>query len=98
MIATTNPLSIFDGYESPKPFRIHVAQADLDDLHERLARTRWPHSIPDFEDATDFSRGVPLGYWATGLLAGSRRILAWRFRLESAGACTQCSRAVHHGC
>ncbi|WP_315277366.1 epoxide hydrolase [Kocuria carniphila] len=63
MIATTNPLSIFDGYESPKPFRIHVAQADLDDLHERLARTRWPHSIPDFEDATDFSRGVPLGYW-----------------------------------
>lgn len=33
MIATTNPLSIFDGYESPKPFRIHVAQADLALIH-----------------------------------------------------------------
>jgi hypothetical protein len=24
-------------------FRISIPQADLDDLHDRLARTRWPH-------------------------------------------------------
>jgi epoxide hydrolase len=28
-----------------KPFRIDIPQADLDDLHDRLARTRWPHEI-----------------------------------------------------
>jgi hypothetical protein len=25
-----------------RPFRIEVSEADLDDLRERLARTRWP--------------------------------------------------------
>ena len=25
-----------------RPFRIQVPQADLDDLRDRLARTRWP--------------------------------------------------------
>ncbi len=24
-----------------KPYRIHVPHEDLDDLHDRLARTRW---------------------------------------------------------
>ena len=24
-------------------FRISISQADLDDLHDHLARTRWPH-------------------------------------------------------
>jgi len=27
---------------TPQPFRIDIPQADLDDLHARLARTRWP--------------------------------------------------------
>jgi len=27
------------------PFRIDVPQADLDDLRERLARTRWPRQL-----------------------------------------------------
>ena len=36
-------------------FRIEVPQADLDDLHHRLARTRWP----DREPAADRSQGVP---------------------------------------
>ncbi len=50
-------------------FRIAIAQADLDDLHERLARTRWPDELP----GVGWSRGVPLGslkelaeYWRTG--------------------------------
>jgi epoxide hydrolase len=52
-----------------KPFRIDVPQADLDDLHDRLARTRWPHEIAGI----GWERGIPLGYlrklatyWAEG--------------------------------
>jgi pimeloyl-ACP methyl ester carboxylesterase len=29
-----------------RPFRIDIAQAELDDLRERLARTRWPDQVP----------------------------------------------------
>lgn len=52
-----------------QPFKIDVPQAALDDLHERLARTRWPNQLPDI----GWSRGVPLDYlkdlaeyWDTG--------------------------------
>lgn len=51
------------------PFRIDIPQADLDDLRDRLARTRWPRQTP----GDGWSRGVPLDYlrelaeyWATG--------------------------------
>lgn len=50
-----------------KPFRLAVPDSALEDLRERLRRTRWP------EPATDPSQGVPLeylrdlcGYWADG--------------------------------
>jgi epoxide hydrolase len=39
-------------------FRIAVPDADLDDLKERLARTRWPE--PECVD--DWSQGIPLAY------------------------------------
>ena len=52
-----------------RPFRIDISDADLDDLRERLARTRWPEG-PDGED---WRAGVPAGYlrgladyWRTG--------------------------------
>ncbi|WP_203758644.1 epoxide hydrolase family protein [Cellulomonas chitinilytica] len=45
-----------------QPFEIHVPQAELDDLHERLARTRWPHEVPGSGGRTDFTRGIPLTY------------------------------------
>jgi pimeloyl-ACP methyl ester carboxylesterase len=52
-----------------RPFRIHISQAEIDDLAERLGRTRWPQPSPE----TGWSRGVPLDYlqglaryWATG--------------------------------
>jgi epoxide hydrolase len=52
-----------------RPFRIDIPQADLDDLKDRLARTRWPNELP----GVGWSRGVPLGYlrdlaayWADG--------------------------------
>jgi pimeloyl-ACP methyl ester carboxylesterase len=41
-----------------RPFRIQIPQADLDDLRDRLARTRWPDELP----GVGWTRGVPLGY------------------------------------
>lgn len=41
-----------------QPFRIDVPQADLDDLRERLRRTRWPEP----ETVDDWSQGIPLAY------------------------------------
>jgi pimeloyl-ACP methyl ester carboxylesterase len=52
-----------------RPFRIDIPQADLDDLRQRLARTRWPGEPP----GVGWTRGVPLdylkelaAYWADG--------------------------------
>ncbi|MFE5570542.1 epoxide hydrolase family protein [Amycolatopsis japonica] len=51
-----------------KPFRIAIDQAELDDLKDRLSRTRWPREVTG-----DWSRGVPVAYlkglaeyWADG--------------------------------
>lgn len=44
--------------EAIVPFSIDIPQADLDDLQERLARTRWPDELP----GVGWSRGVPLDY------------------------------------
>ncbi len=40
------------------PFRIDIPQADIDDLRERLARTRWVGQLP----GAGWSRGVPADY------------------------------------
>jgi pimeloyl-ACP methyl ester carboxylesterase len=52
-----------------RPFSIDIPQAELDDLHERLARTRWPVALP----GVGWERGTPVGYlrelaeyWRTG--------------------------------
>ena len=52
-----------------RPFQIDIPQADLDDLRDRLHRTRWPDELP----GVGWTRGVPLGYlkelaayWADG--------------------------------
>ena len=51
------------------PFRIDIPQADLDDLRDRLARTRWPDQLP----GVGWDYGIPLEYvrelaeyWRTG--------------------------------
>jgi pimeloyl-ACP methyl ester carboxylesterase len=53
---------------SLRPFTYHAPQAELDDLRQRIAATRFP----DKEPVSDFSQGVPLAtvqklarYWAT---------------------------------
>ncbi len=51
------------------PYKIDVAEAELDELRDRLRRTRWPEA----ETVTDWSQGTPLAYlqevcayWADG--------------------------------
>jgi len=41
-----------------RPFKIHVSEADLEDLKKRLRATRWP----DPQTVPDWSQGVPLDY------------------------------------
>ncbi len=55
--------------EEIRPLTIDVPDAALDDLRDRLARTRWPEAEP----VDDWSQGIPLTYtqelceyWATG--------------------------------
>jgi pimeloyl-ACP methyl ester carboxylesterase len=47
-----------------EPFRIEATAADLADLHERLARTRWPEAETVLGSAEPWSQGVPLDYLA----------------------------------
>jgi len=42
----------------PKAFRVDIPQAAIDDLRERLRRTRWPEREP----VDDWSQGVPLAW------------------------------------
>jgi epoxide hydrolase len=58
-----------------RPFRIDISQADLDDLNDRLARTRWPDELP----GVGWSRGVPLSYLQE-LTAAWRDDYDWRRR------------------
>lgn len=55
------------------PFRIDFPQADLDDLHDRLDRTRWPDELPN----VGWAYGVPLGY-LRGLVEYWRHSYDWR--------------------
>lgn len=41
------------------PFHIAIPQADLDDLRERLIRTRWPQEIGDNRE---WQAGTSLAY------------------------------------
>ena len=57
------------GTDEIRPFRIDIPQSALDDLRERLARTRWPAELP----GSGWEAGAPVGYlkglaeyWATG--------------------------------
>jgi len=43
-----------------RPFRVEIPQADLDDLNDRLARTRFPAAAP----GDDWTYGVPNSYLA----------------------------------
>ena len=69
MLSRTNPTDADRTAPTIHPFRIAIPQADLDDLQQRLARTRWPDELP----GVSWDYGVPLtyvqelaAYWRTG--------------------------------
>ncbi|MGH4031589.1 epoxide hydrolase family protein [Actinomycetota bacterium Odt1-20B] len=45
-------------HPSITPFRVDIPQEDLDDLHARLDRTRWPDELP----GVGWAYGIPRGY------------------------------------
>ncbi len=51
-------MSSTNGPGEIRPFHIEIPEAQLDDLRDRLARTRWPDGLP----GVGWSYGVPLGY------------------------------------
>jgi epoxide hydrolase len=55
------------------PFKIDIPQAQIDDLKERLANTRWPDESP----GEGWSRGVPMDY-LKGLAEYWRTKYDWR--------------------
>ncbi len=66
-MSTTSPAP--DADTAIEPFQIDVPEAELEDLHGRLERTRWPDELP----GTGWDYGVPqaylrelVGYWRTG--------------------------------
>ena len=65
---TAAPATATKNDESIRPFKVHVPQAQLDDLRRRIQETRWP----DKEVVTDQSQGIQLDqvqalvkYWGT---------------------------------
>ncbi|RKE16952.1 epoxide hydrolase family protein [Streptomyces sp. TLI_171] len=68
-----------------EPFRIHVPQVDLDDLADRLARTRWPDEL----DGAGWDYGFPL--------ARLRQLAEhWRTRYDWRAHETALNRLPHH--
>ncbi|HEX7384921.1 MAG TPA: epoxide hydrolase N-terminal domain-containing protein, partial [Burkholderiaceae bacterium] len=66
---------------TPQPFTLHVSEADLADLRERLARTRYPDRAP----------GAPWAFgtdpdWLRGLVAHWREGFDWRAQEARLGA------------
>ena len=55
------------------PFQLDIPQSQLDDLRDRLAKTRWPDELPE----VGWSRGVPVGY-LSGLAEYWRTRYDWR--------------------
>ncbi|MFD7712985.1 epoxide hydrolase family protein [Streptomyces sp. NPDC059786] len=75
-----------------RPFRIDIPESDLDDLRQRLERTRWPDELPgvgwDYGVPRDYLRELA-GYWlrAYDWRAAEARLNAWpQFRTEIDGA------------
>ena len=68
-------------------FRVHVDDAVLDDLQQRLARTRFPDEIA----GTGWEYGTPID-----VRAGAGGVLARRVRLAGPRGAAQPARAVRH--
>ncbi|GLZ05235.1 hypothetical protein Acsp03_27010 [Actinomadura sp. NBRC 104412] len=63
-----------------KPFRIEIPQADLDDLADRLARTRWADELPEDEVTDGVQKGPIQPGWEYGVPVSFVRDLVARWR------------------
>jgi pimeloyl-ACP methyl ester carboxylesterase len=91
------------GQDLVEPFRYSAPQSALDDLKQRLARTRWPER----ETVTDWSQGVPLSklrslvdYWGTDYdwrrcETALNRIAQYRTTLDGLGIHFMHARSRH---
>src|SRR5918998_6564490 len=83
-----------------RSFRIDIPQADLDDLAERLARTRWTNELPPEERGgrgPDGSCPAGLGVRRPARLREEPgRVLADRLRLAGLGSEVERASSVHH--
>jgi pimeloyl-ACP methyl ester carboxylesterase len=71
--------------ENPiRPFRVAIPQADLDDLADRLARTRLPQAAP----GDDWDAGTP-NHWLAGAVEHWRTAFDWRAHEERMNAFPQ---------
>jgi pimeloyl-ACP methyl ester carboxylesterase len=75
------------------PFRIDIPEADVVELRDRLAHTRWPVPVPGRDDPADFSRGIPLPYLAE-LAEHWRDGYDWRTREAELNALTQFTTVI----
>jgi pimeloyl-ACP methyl ester carboxylesterase len=64
-----SPVARVETHPEIKPFRVEIPPTEVDDLHDRLERTRWSGELP----GAAWSRGVPpqylrelAEYWRTG--------------------------------
>jgi pimeloyl-ACP methyl ester carboxylesterase len=73
-----------------RPFRISIPQDAISDLHERLARTRWPDEPP----LAPWSTGTSLGY-AQDLCAYWREGFDWRAWEAKLNAFPQFTTSLH---
>ena len=63
-----------------EPYRVDIAQADLDDLRDRLVRTRWANELPEEQRGTGVAIGpVPPG-WEYGVPVDYVRQLVQHWR------------------
>ncbi|MFM8302828.1 MAG: epoxide hydrolase family protein [Actinomycetota bacterium] len=72
------------------PFRLDIPQSALDDLHERLARTRFPAQIP----GADWDYGTELGY-VRDLVEYWRDAYDWRAHEARLNAFDHFTTTVH---
>jgi microsomal epoxide hydrolase len=73
LMPTNRTETTMRSHDAVRPFRVAMPQADLDDLHTRLDRTRWPDELP----GVGWRYGVPLGY-LKDLAAYWRTAYDWR--------------------
>ena len=73
------------------PFTLHVPDADIADLRERLARTRFPDAAPGepwaYGTSVDYLRSL-VAYWRDGFDWRARRRGSTRFRSSSSSGTT----------